>query len=153
MPLYGTGNPLTLKWLYTRACLRRRCSQKWRSIYPAVSQPAIITGVSSPCKTWGIICSRAKTLRVLDACYLLGAWLRVRLLMDCVGDPDSRLAHLPAPPQSEYLSRTRFLLLKKVLPALALTLMSAVPDPVSSSQPYNLPLPPSPAKKLRTALQ
>ena len=79
--------------------------------------------------------------------YLL-AWLRVQLLTYYGGDLDSRLAHLLAPTQSKALTKTRFDLLKQVLPALAPNPPAEVPEPISSSLHYNLQLPPPPSKKI-----
>ena len=69
-----------------------------------------------------------------------------------VGNLYLQLSHLPAPPQSKALTKTRVALLKKVPPKLAPILTAAVHDPISSSLPYNPPLPSSPAEKLWASL-
>ena len=79
--------------------------------------------------------------------------MRVRSLIDYVGNLDHRLAHLPVPPQCLDIPEKLVLIFKQFLPALAPTLKHAITEPVPSILPYKLPLPPSPEKKLRSALQ
>ena len=120
---------------------------------PHCVTPALLTGVRSTHKAWVILCDRSKKLIISETCSPLRSWLRVQLLTYYVDELDLRLYHLPEPPQIEALAKVRVSLLKKVIPALAPTLMVAVPDPVSSSLSYNLTLPQYPSKKLQASLQ
>ena len=93
---------------------------------------ALLTGVRLPHEVWSILCDRANRLQISKDCLFLWACLRVRLLTDYVGDLDSRLAHMLAPPQRKALTKKRVLLIKQMLPAPAPALTSAVPDPFTS---------------------
>ena len=119
---------------------------------PCCLTPTLLTGLSSPCEAWGILHDRENKLRISETYSPMWAWPRVRLLTNYVGGLHSRMAHLPAPPQSADLTNKTVLLFKQALPALAPTLVLTIPEPVLSSQTYKLLLPPSPAEKLRAAL-
>ena len=55
--------------------------------------------------------------------------------MKYTGELDLRLAHLPAPPQSEDLTKTIFSLLKQMLTSLATKLTAAAPNLIYSILP------------------
>ena len=115
--------------------------------------PVLLTRVHSPHEAWDILRNSTKNLTISETFLPLWDWLRVRLITDYVGDLYSRLAHLPMAPQSEAITKNRVALLRQVIPTLAPNPTVAIPEPIASSIPYNLPFTSSPAKKLWAALQ